>query len=177
MNLWSLQFSFFADDEFRLEIDGPLSQLEDRIEKIYWNDWDTDLHTIRFDIEIKQKSDEEDCMKIVEHIDISQKPNKVYHSTKYCPSSQALEFQDIIKSTTKVISVKIDSVNKKVVVNAGNAYVNVDGKGHKNSDWDLRKVGKVTKSKIIVYGVKDVIDVSNLRIVKATYYYGVNSFA
>ena len=173
MNLWSLQFSFFADDEFRLEIDGPLSQLEDRIEKIYWNDWNTNLYVIRFDIELKQKSDKEECMKIVEHIDISQKPNKVYHSAKYCPSSQSLEFQDIIYSTTKAISVKIPNVSKKIVVNAaGRPFVKVDGKAHVNSDWDLRKVGKVTKSKIIVYSVKDVIDVSNMRIVKGTYYYG-----
>ena len=174
MNLWSLQFSFFADDEFRLEIDGSLNQLEDRIEKIYWNDWDTSLYAIGFVLEIKYKSDKEECMKIVEHIDISQIPNKVYHSTKYCPSSQTLEFQDIVNSTTKAISVKIPNVNKKIVVNAaGRAFVKVDGKDHLNSDMhiDLHKVGKVTKSKIIVYGVKDVIDVSNLWIAKETYYY------
>ena len=172
MNLWSLQFSFFADDEFRLEIDGSLNQLEDKIEKIYWNDWDTDDYTIKFVLEIKRKStNKEECMKIVEHIDISQNPNKVYHSTKYCPSSQTLEFQDIVNSTTKAISVKIPNVSKKIVVNAAaRAYVDVDGELHYNSDWNIVKVGKVPKSMIIVYGVKDVIDVSDLRIVKATYY-------
>ena len=138
---------------------------------IYWNDWNTNLYVIRFDIELKQKSDKEECMKIVEHIDISQKPNKVYHSAKYCPSSQSLEFQDIVDSTTKTISVKIPSVNKKVVVKAARALVDVDGKKHWNSDWNAEKVGKVTKSKIIVYGVKDAVaDVSNLRIVKFTFY-------
>ena len=146
--------------------------MDDRIEKIYWNTWDTDQYTIRFVLEMKQNSDKVECMKIVEHTDISQKPNIVVHSTRYCPSSQTLEFRDFVKSTIKTIRVNVPNVDKKITVKAASrAFVRVDGENYRNSDRDLSKEEKVTKSKIIVYSINDdVIDVSNFKIDRSTYF-------
>ena len=153
-------------DNFHLEIEGNLKNLDSKIEKIYWNSWSERFHC-QFDIFV-QSSSVTKCTIITQIFDIgTDKKGEIIFEVKYCFATQELIVKRMVDGKLAEVKVKIDKTLTNLAIDIKKYIVNtpgLDGLGYKMFEFEdliFERKPLSTKTKFIVYP-QDQLSVSNL---------------